>query len=191
MIMDIFETLFSLELTLSFIPIEAHIDITVGNLRGPSMLGIVGIVFRIVAGLVSHIAREGKEDSLATIFGIPSLFVLVKPKLNLVRISKRTVCIQSFMNCFKMTGIAAEIVSIFEIIHLSELIFVKFHVIQLVIIKIKCVALPGYLLKILLITELIMHPNPVINGYLMPMLTLNHMKVGGHPHYTMLCHFYL
>jgi hypothetical protein len=93
------------------------------------------------------------------------------------------------MYSFKMTGISAEIICILHIIHLSELIFVKFHVIQLVIIKVKRVALPGYLLKILLITKLVMHPDPIV--YVMPMLTLNHMKVGGHPHYTMLCHFYL
>ena len=85
--MNIFKTLFSLKLPLSFIPIETHINITVRNLRGTSMLCIVGIVLRVVAGLMSHIAREGEEYCLSTIFSISSLLVFVKPKLNLVRIS--------------------------------------------------------------------------------------------------------
>ena len=85
------------------------------------------------------------------------------------------------MYSFKMTGVSAEIICVLYIIHLSELIFVKFHVIQLVIIKVKRVALPGYLLKILLITKLVMHPDPIVQ-----MLIFYHMKICCSGHYSML-----
>ena len=85
------------------------------------------------------------------------------------------------MYSFKMTGISAEIICILDIIHLSELIFVEFHVVQLVIIKIKGVAFAGYLLKILLITKLVMHPDPIVQ-----MLIFYHMKISCCRHYSML-----
>ena len=93
------------------------------------------------------------------------------------------------MDSLEVTWIAAEIVSILQIIHLSQLIFVKFHVIQLVVIKIKSVPFTRYLLKIFLITEFIMHTNAIVNWNLMVMFTLYHMKVCRY--YTMLLYIYL
>jgi hypothetical protein len=81
------------------------------------------------------------------------------------------------MYSFEMTWISAEIICIFVIIHLPELIFIKFHVIQLMIIEVKSVPLPRYLLKVFLVAEFIVHTHPIVDRELV--LTLNHVKVSG------------
>ena len=55
MIVHILEAFLSLKLSFSFIPVEAHINVAVGDFWSSAMLGIVGIVFRVIARLVTHV----------------------------------------------------------------------------------------------------------------------------------------